>query len=296
VELSEYRDADLAGLVAAVAGWISVAGRCGYDHPGELPHRIYDNLRGRPGLMHVFHDGPRLAGITLAHRFGAAFDALVAPELRGTGAELAMLRHAAEVTDRAMGPAGGPHLLTDVFDADTTRRRLLADLGYRPFRTWDHVTERPLTELPDPGAPAGGFVVRVARMGDADGLAAARNECFGGGWTGGEYRAVVMERAGYRFGRELVAVAPDGRIGAFLVYWADAVNRIGHLEPVGTGAGFRRRGLAGLLVRRALAELAAAGMTLATVNHAADNEPAGRLYASLGFTTRYRTLGYRRPR
>lgn len=30
------------------------------------PHRIYDNLRGRPGLVHTLHDGPRLAGITLA--------------------------------------------------------------------------------------------------------------------------------------------------------------------------------------------------------------------------------------
>lgn len=53
---------------------------------------------------------------------------------------------------------------------------------------------------------------------------------------------------------------------------------------------------AALVLRRALAELATAGLTLATVNHAADNEPAGRLYASLGFTPRYHTLGYRRPR
>jgi mycothiol synthase len=292
VEIREFRDGELPELVEAVAGWIAVAGRCGYDHPGELPHRIYDNLRGWPGLVHVFRDGSRLAGITLAYRFGVAFDALVAPELRGTGAELEMLRHAAGVTERAMGPAGGEYLLTDVFDADTTRRRLLADLGYHLFRTWDNVTERPLTDLPEPLAPTG-FAVREARLADADGLAAARNDCFGGGWTGEEYRSVVME---HQLGRELVAVAPDGRVAAFAVHWLDGRNRVGHLEPVGTHSDFRRCGLAAWLLGHSLAELAAAGMTLATVNHAADNEAAGRLYRGLGFTTRYRALGYRRPR
>lgn len=37
-----YRDIDLPALQETMAGWIAEAGRCGYDHIGELPHRIYE--------------------------------------------------------------------------------------------------------------------------------------------------------------------------------------------------------------------------------------------------------------
>jgi hypothetical protein len=59
-----YTDADLPMLQRTVAGWIASAGRCGYDHIGELPHRIYENLRGRRPVGELIHVWADDAGAT----------------------------------------------------------------------------------------------------------------------------------------------------------------------------------------------------------------------------------------
>jgi ribosomal protein S18 acetylase RimI-like enzyme len=293
-----YTDADLPRLVETFARWIAAAGRCGYDHPGELPHRIYENLRGRQpvgDLVELWEDGADLVGIGISLRFGAAFDVFAAPALRGSDAEREMLLRAYQVTARFMADDSGPFVLTDVFDCDSARIRLLTGLGFERFRTWDDVTERDLRDPVDEPAPGAGFLLRGARPEDADQLALARNHSFDEDWTGEQYRSAVMSKPGYDPSREILAEAPDGRIAAFAVYWVDERNRTGHLEPVGTHRDFQRRGLARAVLLHALREMRAQGMTLATVNHDAGNVPARGLYESTGFRKRFQTLGFRRP-
>ncbi|ROT33977.1 N-acetyltransferase [Micromonospora sp. HM5-17] len=293
-----YTDADLPRLTATVAAWIAEAGRCGYDHIGELPHRIYENLRGRRpvgDLVQLWETGDEIVGLTISLRFGAAFDVFTAPALRGGAAEVAMLRHAYETTARHLAD-DEEFVLTDVFDRDTTRIRLLTELGFTRFRTWDEVTERDLTDpLPEPSVPEG-FVLRGARLADADRLAEARNHSFDTDWTGALYRSAVMTKPGYHPEREIVVEAPDGRIATFVVYWVDGRNRAGHVEPVGTHRDFQRRGLARAAMLEAMRRMRALGLTTVSVNHNAENLPARRLYASLGFRRQYETYGYRRPR
>jgi len=107
------------------------------------------------------------------------------------------------------------------------------------------------------------------------------------------YLAEVMEKPGYDPDREIIAVAPDGRVAAYTVYWTDERNRLGHFEPVGTHRDFRRLGLARAVMAAALARMRSAGMRSASVNHNEDNAGAGRLYESLGFEVKHRTYGYR---
>lgn len=288
-----YRDADMPALQETFSGWIAEAGRCGYDHIGELPHRVYENLRGRRPvgeLVQVWEDGPDLVGLGISLRFGEAFDVFTAPALRGSPAEEEMLRAAAATTGAL---TTGAYVGTDVFDCDTARIDLLTRLGFARFRTWDEVRERPLSDLP-PEEPPAGFTVRSATLDDADGLAEARNTSFADDWTGGQYRDEVMAKPGYDPAREIVAVAADGRVAAFTVCWMDSRNRIGHFEPVGTHSAFRRRGLARAVMVAGMARMAEAGMAAATVNHNADNVAARRLYESLGFTKEHETHGYRR--
>ncbi|GAB3964834.1 GNAT family N-acetyltransferase [Plantactinospora veratri] len=298
--LRPYSDADLPRLTRTVAAWITEAGRCGYDHVGEVPHRIYENLRGLPvgELVQLWEAGDEIVGLAINLRFGAAFDVFCAPALRGTATEVAMLRTAYETTARAMTAdhAAEPYVLTDVFDCDTTRIRLLEELGFTRFRTWDDVTVRDLADPLDAPVAPEGFVLRTARLTDADGLALARNRAFEADWTGELYRSAVMTRPGYSPEREIVAEAPDGRIAAFTVYWLDARNRIGHFEPVGTHRDFHRRGLARAVMLTAMHRMRAAGMATVTVNYDADNLPAAALYAGLGFRREHQTYGFRRPR
>lgn len=297
LQLRPYTDADLPRLLDTFAGWIAEVGRCGYDHVGELPHRIYENLRGRRPvgeLVRLWEAGDEIVGLTINLRFGAAFDVFTAPALRGTEAEREMIRTAYQITGERLA-ASEEYVLTDVFDCDTTRIGLLTELGFTRFRTWDDVRERRLTEpVAEPVLPDG-FRVRGARLADADQLAEVRNHSFGSDWTGPEYRSAVMTRPGYDPDREVVVEAPDGRIAAFTIYWVDERNRTGHFEPVGTHREFQRRGLARAAMLYAMRRMWDAGITLVTVNHNAENEPARRLYESLGFARAAQTYGYRRP-
>jgi ribosomal protein S18 acetylase RimI-like enzyme len=293
-----YTDADMPRLLETVAAWIAEAGRCGYDHIGELPHRIYENLRGRRAvgnLVHLWEADNNIVGLAINLRFGSAFDVFTAPSLRGTPAELEMLRVASDTTARYMdGSAGGAYVLTDVFSCDATRAQLLAQLGFERFRTWDYVNERDLTDpIAEPRVPDG-FVVRSARMDDADQLAVARNHSFGEDWTGDLYRSAVMEKPGYDPGREIVVESPEGRIAAFSVYWIDERNKFGHFEPVGTHRDFQRLGLARAAMLYAMRQMAALGMRSVTVNHNAENVAALKLYESIGFRKQYETYGFRR--
>jgi len=291
-----YADADLPRLQETFAAWIAEAGRCGYDHVGELPHRIYENLRGHRAvgeLVHLWESADDIVGLAINLRFGSAFDVFVAPSLRGSPAELEMIRSAAATTARLMD---GTYVLTDAFDCDATRIGLLTRLGFEHFRTWDYLNERALDgPVAEPRLPDG-FIVRSARMTDADQLAAARNHSFHEDWTGDRYRSAVMAKPGYDPDREIVAESPDGRIAAFAVYWVDDRNKIGHFEPVGTHREFHRRGLASAVMSHAMARMKARGLATATVNHNAENLAALKLYESLGFEKQYETYGFRRSR
>lgn len=293
-----YSDADLSAVQAALAEWRRTAGLPGCCHVGDLPHRVYAELRGRRPvgeLVRIWRDDAGVAGVAVCGRFGTSFDVFVRPSLRGSDEELQMLRAAYEVTRGSMveEDRGNTWVNTDVFADDTTRPEQLRRIGFERYRVWDHVLTcsldrvLPAWELPD------GFTVAPAPS-DPDRLAAVRNESFDEGWTGAELRAEVLEKPGYADARELVVVAPGGRLAAYNVVWTDSVNGVGHFEPVGTSTDFRRRGLARALLCRGLAELRAAGMTTATVEHAADNEAAGALYRGVGFVQRHETHGYRR--
>lgn len=292
-----YTDADLPAVVETVSRWIAEAGRVGYDHVGEIPHRIYENLRGRRPVgetVHLWEDGPDLAGLAITTRFGNAFDVFAAPRHRGSEAESAMIRFACERTAALNTPdPADPFVCTDVFAADTERIRLLEAEGFEEFRVWDDIRERSLHDPFDAPA-ADGFLLRPARLADADGLALARNASFGEDWTGARYRA-FMNAPGYDPEREIVAEAPDGRIAAFTVYWTDARNATGHFEPVGTHPDFHRRGLARAVMLHAMRLMRDEGAATVTVNHNAVNIPARRLYESLGFERTHHTLGFRRP-
>ncbi|MFI6295871.1 GNAT family N-acetyltransferase [Nonomuraea sp. NPDC050790] len=288
-----YTDADLPWIQDTVAEWIADAGRCAYDHIGELPHRIYENIRGRRPVgevVHVWADGGRLAGLAINTRFENAFDVFTAPELRGTQAEADMIEAACVTTGQ-----GEDEVLTDVFGCDTARIEVLERLGFTRFRTWDDVNEAPLADLPAPSPPEG-FTIRAATLADAGELARARNSAFGSDWTGDQYRDEVMLKPGYDVEREIVAESPDGsgRIASFLVYWVDPRNATGHFEPVGTHTGFHRLGLARATMLHAMHRMRDLGLTVVTVNHNAENVPARRLYAALGFKKTGETYGYRR--
>jgi mycothiol synthase len=82
---------------------------------------------------------------------------------------------------------------------------------------------------------------------------------------------------------DIVAVASDGQIGAFCIVWTDPVNLAGLFEPVGTHPDFQHKGLGKAVMLEGLRRLQGRGMRSAIVSTGEDNQPAIKLYESIGF-------------
>ena len=104
-----------------------------------------------------------------------------------------------------------------------------------------------------------------------------------------------MRSPAYVREHDLVAVAPDGTIASFAIYWADAALSLARFEPVGTHPDFQRRGLARAVMQEGLARLAAAGIERAQVITGGSNERAKRLYLAAGFDLVDEVGEYRAP-
>ena len=104
-----------------------------------------------------------------------------------------------------------------------------------------------------------------------------------------------MRSPAYVTEHDIVAVAPDGTIAAFAIYWPDAALSLAQFEPVGTHPDFRRRGLAGALLHEGLARLAAMGIERARVMTGGANERAASTYLATGFELVDQVARYRAP-
>jgi ribosomal protein S18 acetylase RimI-like enzyme len=222
-------------------------------------------------------------------RAGGELDWLIHPELKGSTAQRDLLSWF-----EAEAEADGP-LRTWAFEDDAATAAVLADAGFareRDGRTYSF-NVRDLVDEPEPEA-RDGFRLRPV----AEGEILARVELHRTVWHPSrvteESYANVMRAWPYRRDLDCVAVAPDGRLAAYALAWLDDDNRVGELEPVGTHPDFRRRGLAAAVCRFACARLREAGAAQAVVYSA--DEPAQRLYESIGFRRHSLLVGWTKER
>ena len=279
--------ADLQRLQAFNAAAIAVTDHCGYLHPGDIPHHIYNGNRGYDPteLLAIWEDDQGVAAWVLANLRHKGFDAQVRPDLRGDTFEREVLAYAWERTGDLMrrhAVAGG-FLHVEGFRGDNARVRVLTALGWEvesgpPFV----LTRTPISAINVPALPDGFTFAAAQSLADAGALAAVHNGAFGSNWTAESYTR-VMQSPGYAPERELVIRAPDGAYAAFTIIWFDPLNRAGLFEPVGTHKEYHRRGLGRALVLHGMQQMAATGMTTATVAHFGDNDAARGLYHACGF-------------
>lgn len=99
-------------------------------------------------------------------------------------------------------------------------------------------------------------------------------------WPHDAFRHEIEENA---FSRPRVAVTMDapGRVAGYCVSWIVFENV--SIQNIAVHPGHRRRGIARLLMRRALDDGRSRGAVTAQLEVRASNREARRLYASLGF-------------
>ena len=292
-------EADLKLLQEFNAKAIAITNHCGYLHPGDIPHHIYNgNKYYEPAeVLTIWEDEQGVAAWLLVNIRFKGFDAQVRPDLRGGDLEREVLEMAYGRTAELIHKYGieCEHIYADAFRGDTARIQLLEALGWEPDGQLPYVLNRTaLHSIAVPDLPDGFKFRSAVGSEEAAALAEVHNGAFRSNWTPELYR-YVMESPGYEPERELVIQAPDGKFAAFCVIWLDHFNQTGLFEPVGTHQDHRRRGFGRMIILYGLEKMAAAGMAYATVAHFGDNEAARRLYQGCGFEPWHLLDGYTKP-
>jgi len=149
--------------------------------------------------------------------------------------------------------------------------------------------------LPEVIIPAGCQVRALAAEGEISNRAAAHREVWQP-WTVGNVSdddyASFMCLPGYERELDVVALAPDGVIAAYVNGWIDPLNRIGDFGPVGARTEYRRQGLSRAVLLECMQRMQRRGMERVSVSTGVTNEPALRLYESVGFKVVNKYLEY----
>jgi GNAT superfamily N-acetyltransferase len=183
--------------------------------------------------------------------------------------------------------------------SDAGWTRALERAGYRPTADDEHQRARSLRDPLPAAPPVPGYRIRPLG-GDED--FPARGELSlrvfhpvpdgSTAMSAADYRWVQLGPL-YRRDLDLVAEADDGSLAAFATFWVDDVTRTVVIEPVGTDAPHRRRGLGRALLLEGMARARQLGAVVAYVG--SYGAEAHGLYASVGLETVDHLIGWSRP-
>ncbi len=241
-------------------------------------------------FIRLWHAGDKLVGYAILGE-DPSFDWQVLPEYawRGIEAEaLAWAESRLSVLRQRDARRWRGHMVSGARQDDARRIAFLEQHGFRPGGEFSEVNLlRVLDEpIPAPVLPAGCQVRAFAGADEMSNRAEAQREVWQP-WTVGNVSdddyARLMRLPGYERELDVVAVAPDGVIAAYVNGWIDPVNRIGDFGPVGARPAYRRQGLARAVLLECLRRMRARGMERVSVSTGVSNTPALRLYESVGF-------------
>ncbi len=275
----QYDDDDYLDVLAFARTVYRLHGPPVYATAGELDWwRCLDPSLEGMGRARLWFDGEQIVG--LAYPAYGRVDLLIHPHYETLTEP--MLAWSEGDRLREAGPDAA--LGAWSFTGDQTRLAVLRQRGYRRGEAFFYARTRPVADaLPATPLPDGYHLRTVAAETDLPARVAVHNDAFDPSTlTVSRYRRAI-QAASYRPDLDLVAVAPDGTFAAFCIVWYDADNQIGAFEPVGTHSAHRRRGLARAVMVEGLRRLRALGAHTALVNTYYEDEPAIRLYESLGF-------------
>ncbi|MEV6109147.1 GNAT family N-acetyltransferase [Streptomyces sp. NPDC051940] len=156
---------------------------------------------------------------------------------------------------------------------------MLGDTG-----AWTQFNERDLADLERPVLPDG-FRFRTADEAGPEAAVRAHLDAWPQSTYSAEAYRGVRETAGYRGDLHVLVEAPDGTMACSTIMWLDEVNKEAEFEPVGTHAGYRRRGLGRVMLLHGMhlaREAGATRMKVACLGAPGHPEARG-LYYGVGF-------------
>jgi mycothiol synthase len=266
-----------------------------YIHTGDLNWWLFYPPIGNDLFQHTYlWDDPaqpgRILGWMMVDPTWPSFEVFMQPELLGTPQAFEMYAYA-EAQAYATAGADKPMHKLWVAEGDRFQHEFLESRGYAPA-SWDTAFERRLAQpIPDPVLPEGFSLRPCLGLPEVEARAIAQYGAFESEAPMQPYLerfSRFMQTDAYAGAMDMLAVVPDGCIGAFCIAWSDAVTCCGHFEPVGTHPDFQRKGLGKAVLLGAMQRLQAQGMRHASVCTAENHTPAVQLYQAVGFTPAHR--------
>lgn len=262
----------------------------GYIHTGDLAWWHSYLLRryrwDEIAYLWMTGDSRTLAWSLISPHYGA-FDLFILPsEREGPHVDVMLDWTIARATDYAQQYTHATVCTMWVFEDDRVwidhleKRAFTRDPEYALYYMIHALDDLPAPTVPD------GVVLRHTTAADCASRAEAHRAAFGSRYMTGDAYRQVMQAPGYTPDLDVIAVAPGERVAAFALGWYDAHNRVGELEPVGTHADFRGRGLAKAVVGEALRRFQARDAQHVIVYVESDNHAAQALYRAAGFQQR----------
>jgi mycothiol synthase len=271
-----------------------------YWHVGELLFQFFmvDCHLDPRQYIRLWHAGDRLAGYAILGE-DPSFDFQVLPEYEWSGIEddaMAWAETRLAALRKLDAQRWSGHLVAGSRQDNTGR---IAFLERHGFRRGEYAEVNMLRSLHDPiaePAPPPGCQVRsLAEAGDISNRAGAQRDVWHP-WTVGDVSddqyVRFMRLPGYQRDLDVVSVAPDGVIAAYVNGWIDPVNRIGDFGPVGAREAYRRQGLTRAALLESLRRMKAHGMDRVCISTGVGNTAARQLYESIGFRVVNQYLEY----
>jgi len=276
-----------------------------YSHIGELAFNYFMVAIHLNPQEHIrlWHDNQKLVGYAI---FGEdpAFDWQILPEYEWSGIEIEALKWAEARADELRKEdesRWGGGLVSGSRQDDLNRIAFLERHGFQYCGDFAEVNMmRSLDEpIPELQAPDGYQVRGVSLTGEIANRASIQREVWHP-WTAGnvsdEDYARFMQLPCYQRNLDIVSVAPNGVIAAYVNGWIDPLNKIGDFGPVGALEAYRRQGLTRVALLEGLRRMKAYGMNRVCISTGVSNEPAKQLYESIGFKIVNRYLDYVKSR
>jgi mycothiol synthase len=294
-------DADLQQMLDLLMESRALTDDWRYLHVGDLLFWFFMLLIHLEPYRHIrlWHAGEKLVGYAMLGE-DPSFDVQVHPQYAWHGIEEQALDWAetflAELRQSDPERWGG-QLVSSARQDDPQRMAFLERHGFRPGGEFSEVNMLYSLDAPIP-APvvASGCQVRAMQQDELNNRAGAQRVVWLP-WSVGQVSdadyAKLMQLPGYDPELDIVSVAPDGVIAAYVNGWNDPLNKIGDFGPVGTRPAYRRQGLAKAALLECLRRMQAQGMQRVSVS--TNNLPAQRLYEAVGFRVVNEYIEYVKP-
>jgi mycothiol synthase len=248
--------------------------------------------------FHLWHSGEKLAAFAYLSGDFLAFEVLSGEPFEPLAEHI--LGWAVEQLAATDEPPES--IFTGCREEDTPRTGFLQQRGFTadPVRTI-HFTRSLTDPIPAPVLPEGFSIRPLAGDTEVDAWLAVHHAAHESAQMTAEFRRSMMRAAEYCPELDLVVLAPDGRLAAYVMcHFSGEENHlrkqnVGYTDPVATHPNFQGKGLARALLLEGFLRLKAAGMEIAEVSTSADNMGMVRTAESVGYRQASTTIFFAKP-